>query len=197
MKQIILMNGFTGCYKSTITNHLLLDLSLSLISSHELGSASTSTGLPDQNLRNMRYERMLSLLKNNAMNSESCIVDFSFCHEDYLEKTIKQLQELAVQNIKIIRLISSNNKKNCKRIINRQLNKSKSNNESYNPRTLSIIQSADQFYHILPLLEKATTIMEFDVDNLSNESKIYGRQDNGIINELVLRRLQEINSSLN
>ena len=108
---IILMNGFTACFKSTISNYLSQLLLLKFISSHQLGSASTSTGLPDNNLRDIRYQKMLTLLKNNISKGKSSIVDFSFCHKDTLLKTIYLLNKQNVRNVKIIRLISSNTQK--------------------------------------------------------------------------------------
>ena len=66
-------------------------------------------------------------------------------------------------SIIIIRLISSNTKKNHARIIKRQEDKDNLFSEGCHPDNLKIVKKADTFYQNLPLLEKYS-IAEYDVD---------------------------------
>ncbi len=165
MRSIILMSGFTGCFKTTISNFLKQMLNLYMISSHGFGIASTSIGLPNNELRRQRYEKIFPQLQRNINQIKSTIIDFSFCFEIYLLKTIHFLKKQNIDDIKIIRLVSSNNKKICNRIIKRKHSKKNPSDEASHIDTLSIIQKADNFYSNISILEKSTTIMEFDVDS--------------------------------
>lgn len=108
MTYVIMMNGHPACLKSTISKKLADVLNIPLVRTNAFGGTITASGYSTIEIRDRRYQHAFKQMESLLKEGKSLVFDGTFTRTEWRSQLYSLCQKYSVNEIIILRCISSN-----------------------------------------------------------------------------------------